>query len=80
MSAKSCDIALPPSSPMEHAEGSVEMEGEVEFRRDPKSKLKAVRGTEWMSRRGALKRGRQVRLCARACVCVCACVCVGGAQ
>ena len=49
------------SSSMELAEGSVEMEGDVEFRGDPKSKLmKAVSGTEWMYHRGALERGRQV--------------------
>ena len=46
---------------MELAEGRVEMEGEVEFKGDPKSKLmKAVSGTEWMYHRGALERGRQV--------------------
>ena len=85
MSTESHAIALHPSSPMEQAEGSVEMVGEVEFRRDATSNLmKAVSGTEWMYRRGALERGRRVCVCARAyvlCVvcirmCACACVCV----
>ena len=61
MSAKSSDVALSQSTPMEQAEGTVEMEGEVEFRRDAKFNLmKAVSGTEWMYRRGALDRGRRV--------------------
>ena len=88
MSTESHAIALHPSSPMEQAEGSVEMVGEVEFRRDATSNLmKAVSGTEWMYRRGALERGRRVCVCVRAyvlcvyvCVrvhvCVCMCVCV----
>ena len=71
---KSHDVTLPPSSSVEQAEGSAEMEGEVEFRRDPKSKLmKAVNGTECMYRRRALERGRRVCVCACVCVCVCAC-------
>ena len=46
---------------MKQAEGGREMEGEVMFRRDTKSNLlKAVSGTEWMYRRGALERGRRV--------------------
>ena len=54
-------VALPPSYSMEQAQDSVQIVGEVEFRSDSKSKqLKAVSGTEWMYRRGALERGRQV--------------------
>ena len=80
MSAESHDITLPLSSPMEQAEGTVEMGGEVEFSRDTKSKLmKAVSGTEWMYRIGALKGCSQVSVwggyCV-CCVCVCMCVCV----
>ena len=48
---------------MELAEGKVniQMKGKVEFISDSKSNLiKAVSGTEWMYRRGALERGRQV--------------------
>ena len=46
---------------MEHAEGPVEMEGEVEFRRDIQSnQTKAVSGTEWMYQRRALERGKLV--------------------
>ena len=46
---------------MRQAEGSREMEGDVVFRRDTTSNLlKAVRGTEWMYRTGALERGRRV--------------------
>ena len=61
MSAKSRAIALPRSSPKEQAGGTVEMKGEVEFRVDTKSKLiKAVSGTEWMYRKQALDRGKQV--------------------
>ena len=74
MSAGSRAISPPPFSRMEQAECSVEMEGEVEFKRDTKSNLmKAVSGTEWMYRRGALERGRQVSVC----VCVCVCLHVG---
>ena len=62
---------------MEQAEENVQMEGEVEFKSEPKSKLiKAVSGTLWMYRRRALERGRQVCVCVRVCVCVCVCVCV----
>ena len=61
VSAGSYDTSLLPSSPTEQAEGSRQMEGEVVFRRDTKSnRLKAVSGTEWMYRRGALERGRRV--------------------
>ena len=61
MSTESRDVALHPSAPMEQTDSIVEMEGEVEFRRDTKSKLmKAVSGTDWMYRRGALERGRRV--------------------
>ena len=46
---------------MDQREGRGEMKGEVVFRRDAKSELlKAVSGTEWMYRRSALERGRQV--------------------
>ena len=56
---------------MEQAEGSREMEGEVVFRRDTKSNLlKAVSGTEWMYRRGALERGRQVSVNGVVFVCI----------
>ena len=56
---------------MKQAEGGREMEGEVVFRRDTKSNLmKAVSGTEWMYRRGALERGRQVSdFCCVHCLC-----------
>ena len=71
VSAGSYDTSLLPSSPMEHAKGGREMEGEVVFRRDTKSNLlKAVSGTEWMYRRGALEKGRQVSVPAVCCVCV----------
>ena len=71
VSAGSYDTSLLPSSPTEQAEGSREMEGEVVFRRDTKSNLlKAVSGTEWMYRRGALERGRQVNVPTVCCVCV----------
>ena len=61
MSAGSRDVVLPPSASTEQAEGSREMEGEVEFRKNAKSKLmKAVSGTEWMYQRGASERGRWV--------------------
>ena len=61
VSTESRPIALLPTSPMEQAGGTVEMEGEVVFRRDAKSNLtKAVSGTEWMYQRGALERGSQV--------------------
>ena len=70
-SARNYDRSLLPSSPTEQAEGGREMEGEVVFRRDTKSNLlKAVSGTEWMYRRGALERGRQVSVPAVCCVCV----------
>ena len=56
---------------MKQAEGGREMEGEVVFRRDTKSNLlKAVSGTEWMYRRGALERGRRVSVPAACLVCV----------
>ena len=65
VSGKSRDVALPPSSHVEQAEGSVQMEGEVEFRNDPNSKpIKAVNGTEWMYRGGSLTTARQVCQCA----------------
>ena len=71
VSAESGDTSLPP---MEQAEGTMEMDGEVVFSRDATSNLtKAVSGTEWMYQRGALVRGRQVNVM---CVCVCVCVCV----
>ena len=71
VSAGSYDTSLLPSSPMEQTEGGREMEGEVMFRRDTKSNLlKAVSGTEWMYRRGALERGRQVNVPTVCCVCV----------
>ena len=56
---------------MEQVEGGREMEGEVVFRRDTKFNLfKAVSGTEWMYRRGALERGRQVSVPAVCCQCI----------
>ena len=56
---------------MKQAEGGKEMEGEVVFRRDTKSNLlKAVSGTEWMYRRGALERGRRVSVNAVVFVCL----------
>ena len=71
VSAGSYDTSLLPSSPTEQAKGGREMEGEVVFRRDTKSNLlKAVSGTEWMYRRGALEKGRQVSVPAVCCVCV----------
>ena len=71
VSAGSYDTSLLPSSPMKQAEGGREMEGEVVFRRDTKSNLlKAVSGTEWMYRRGALERGRRVSVPAACLVCV----------
>ena len=74
------DVALPPSYSMEQAQDSVQIVGEVEFRSDSKSKqLKAVSGTEWMYRRGALERGRQVCVCVcvwHVCLCVCVSLCV----
>ena len=61
VSAGSYDTSILPSSPTDQAEGGREMKGEVVFRRDTKSNLlKAVSGTEWMYRRGALERGRRV--------------------
>ena len=69
--AGSYDTSLLPSFPMKQAEGGREMEGEVVFRRDTKSNLlKAVSGTEWMYRRGALERGRQVSVNAVVFVCI----------
>ena len=68
-SAESRAVALPRSSPMEQSGGTVEMKGEVEFRRDTKSKLKAISSTEWMYKKGALKRGKQVLY--ELCVCLC---------
>ena len=71
LSAGSFDTSLLPSSPMKQAEDGREMEGEVVFRWDTKSNLlKAVSGTEWMYRRGALERGRRVGVNADGCVCV----------
>ena len=62
---------------MEQAVNTVEMEGEVEFRRDAKSNLiKVVSGTEWLYRRGALERSRRVSVI----VCVCDCVSMCGAS
>ena len=56
---------------MKQAEGDKEMEGEVVFRRDAKSNLlKAVSGTDWMYRRGALERGRRVSVNAVVFVCL----------
>ena len=53
---------------MEQAEGIRDMGGEVVFRRDGTSNLtKAVSGTEWMYRKGALEKSKKVS----ACVCVC---------
>ena len=47
------------------------MEGDVVFRRDTKlNLLEAVSGTEWMYRRGALERGKQVSMMLL-CLCVC---------
>ena len=74
VSAGSYSTSLLPSSPTEQAEGSREMEGEVVFRRNTKSNLlKAVSGIEWMYRKGALERGRQVNVSGVCCVCVSAC-------
>ena len=71
VSAGCYDTSLLPSSPMKQAEGGREMEGEVVFRRDTKSNLmKAVSGTEWMYRRGALERGRRVSVNAVVFVCL----------
>ena len=56
---------------MKQAEGSMEMEGEVVFRRDTKSNLlKAISGTEWMYRRGVLERVRRVSVNAVVFVCL----------
>ena len=56
---------------MKQAEGCRETEGEVVFRKDTKSNLlKAVSGTEWMYRRGALERGRRVSVIAVVFVCL----------
>ena len=56
---------------MKQVKGGKEMEGEVVFGRDTKSNLlKAVSGTEWMYRRGALKRGRRVSVNAVVFVCL----------
>ena len=53
---------------MEQAEGTRDMGGQVVFRRDATSNLmKAVSGTEWMYRKGALEKSKKVS----ACVCVC---------
>ena len=66
--AKDQNTAILPSSTMELAEGSILMDGIVEFRTDPKTKLvKAVSSTEWMHRGRALKKGRQVRYGVCAC-------------
>ena len=60
---------------MKQAEGGKEMEVEVVFRRDTKSNLlKAVSGTEWMHRYGALERGRRVSVNAVVFLCL---YCVG---
>ena len=70
VSAGSYDTSLLSSFPMKQAEGGREMEGEVVFWRDTKSNLlKAVSGTEWMYRRGALERGRRVSVPAVVFVC-----------
>ena len=74
VSAGSYGTSLLPSSPTEQAEGGREMEGEVVFKWNTKSNLlKAVSGTEWIYRKGALERGRQVNVSGVCCVCVCAC-------
>ena len=71
VTAGSYDTSLLLSSPTEEAEGSREMKGEVVFRSDTNSNLlKAVSGTEWMYRRGALERGRRVNVRTVCCVCV----------
>ena len=71
VSAGSYDTSLLPSSPMDQAEDGREMEGEVVFMRDTRSNLlKAVSGTEWMYRRGALERGRRVSVPPACCICV----------
>ena len=70
VSAVSYDTSLLPFSSMDQREGRGEMEGEVVFKMDTKSNLlKAVSGTEWMYRRGALVRGRQVSVNAVVFVC-----------
>ena len=72
VSAESGDTSLLPSSPMEQAEGTRDMGGQVVFRRDATSNLmKAVSGTEWMYRKGALEKSKKVS----ACVCVCVLIC-----
>ena len=54
---------------MKQAQDSVEVEGEVKFRRDPESEaMPAESGTEWIYWRGALKKSRQVIVWL--CVCV----------
>ena len=59
---------------MKQAKGGIGMDNSIEFRKHPKSKpIKAVGGTEWMYRKGAMERGR--RVCVSVCVCVCVCVC-----
>ena len=64
-----CGAALPASSSMKQAQDSVEVEGEVKFRRDPESEaMPAESGTEWIYWRGALKKSRQVIVWL--CVCV----------
>ena len=71
VTAGSYGTSLLPSSPTEEAKGVREMKGEVVFRRDTNSNLlKAVSGTEWMYRRGALERGRRVTAPTVCCVCV----------
>ena len=71
VSAGSYDTFFLPSSTMKQAESGREMEGDVVFRRDTKSNLlKAVSGTEWMYRRGALERGRRVSVNAVVFVCL----------
>ena len=72
MSVESHDVALPLTSTMEQAISSFQMEGEVKFRSCPESNLmKAVDGTEWMYRRGALGRGKRVRGYMHVCVVLC---------
>ena len=49
--------------PMDLSEASFEMDGEVTFRRDPKTNItKAVSGTEWMCRKRTLEIGRWVSM------------------
>ena len=68
---------------MEQPQGPVEMDGDVQFKKDTKSNMmKAVSGTEWMYKTEALKKGKQVgtRVCVCMCAfihaCMCRCTCV----